>query len=275
MRIEVQKLKRPRISDRVQAAIEVASSRDPDIRELCDLVSADPVLSAHVVRYANAPLYRRRVEVTNVRNAVNLLGVKNVRLALYVVVLRAARVRSGMAHTLLWEHTSRIATLSRLIARHVASPLADDIELTALMHDIGAIVLADNFTEEYDHLMEGHFQGESLHRLEEVRFGCGHDVLLGELADELRLPGVTRRALERFHSRDPLFSRTEEWQTHAMVVALAHHLEQQVMEMVSRKVVEEIPEGVETLQTALGLSDDEMAGIVERFEELLETEEMV
>ncbi|MBD3671226.1 MAG: HDOD domain-containing protein, partial [Gammaproteobacteria bacterium] len=139
----------PDVSPSGLEVMEILRDESFDILKLSKAISHDPVLSSTVLKYANAPIYRNLVEVTNVRQAISILGSKNVRMAVVVATMRHFdREPSELAQTF-WDHSFDIATLCRLIARKVALRLVEDIELTGLLHEMGSLVLITNFKDQY------------------------------------------------------------------------------------------------------------------------------
>jgi HD-like signal output (HDOD) protein len=269
MAIDVASLKQPKVNEQCLKVLDLISSDDVEIKSLSNAISEDPVLSATLIRYANAPMYRRMIEVTNVVNAINLLGMKNVRLAVYVATMKAGSGVTTPAIDMLWQHSFSVSALSKMIAKKVYPRLADDIELTGLMHDMGALVLADNFPDEYEKLAaQAIAENIPFERAEQEFFGITHDDVLNALLDEIRLPEITRESLQGFHSREPLTDIKTVKDRHVTIVALAHLLEQDVYSATGHPV-EEIPESLDTLQMILGLSTDDVQNLVEDYETLL------
>ena len=60
--------------------LELCQREDVAISELADTLAADPALSLRLLKYANSPLVGVSKEVTSVRDAVVLLGIRSVRL---------------------------------------------------------------------------------------------------------------------------------------------------------------------------------------------------
>ena len=269
MSLDLSNLKQPTVFEQSKNILGMISAENVVVKKLAMAISEDPVLSATLIRYANAPLYRRRVEIRNVLNAVNLLGIKNVRLAVYVATMRSFSDMATDTHNMLWEHSFGVSALAKIIAKKTCPRQADDIELTALMHDMGSLVLSTNFPGEYDQLMKHSIEQQiPLHIVEKEMFGKTHDEILTLIADDIRLPDVTRQALSFFHEREPLSEVKTALHFHIAVVALAHHLEQSVYS-VKGHPVESIPESLDTLQLYLDLTSDDLQNIIEDYEHML------
>ena len=151
--ISVKDLKLPTISEHGKKALDIINSSNLNLTELESALSADPVLMAIILKYANSPMYRSRVEAKNLRQALNLLGIDIVKSAILICTMRSFTEPLNPAKELLWDNVIKLSAMSKLIARQVSRKLADEIELTAMMSEIGGLVLSSNFPEEYMDVM--------------------------------------------------------------------------------------------------------------------------
>lgn len=225
--IDITSLKLPAVSQHGLKVLDMVSGEDVQLLEIARIISQDPVLSGTVLKYANAPLYRRMVEVTNVRNAISMLGIKNVRLAVVVATMRSLATASNPVMERLWDHSFRIATLAKLLALRCCRALADDIELTALVHDLGALVLVTNYTDKYEKLLAQPGDIE-ITELERRTFGVTRGEVILTLAQGLRLPEVTYQALARFFGAHPGTAAHPLAEKHLQALIVAHHLERRL-----------------------------------------------
>lgn len=135
---------------RVEVALQVRRVLDdPDcsIEQLSKLVAADPLLSAKVVGLSNSVAYNPGGRAySDVRGALSRIGFNALRsLATAVVVrqmrespktpeLRAMSVR-------LWEHTTHVAALARVIAKHVTKQDPEVAFFAGIVHEVGSFFL--------------------------------------------------------------------------------------------------------------------------------------
>ena len=124
------------------AAIRINRAlNDPDcnFEMVIKFIQLEPLLSAKVVAIANSVVFNRSGKrITDVRSAVNLIGVRMVRnLATAVVVqqLAAAQVRSEMV-TQLWQHSAHVAALAQVIARRITKQDPDTAMFAGIIHEI-------------------------------------------------------------------------------------------------------------------------------------------
>jgi HD-like signal output (HDOD) protein len=268
MSSEFLELKMPDVSPVGLEVLNILEKEEFDILKLSKAISQDPVLSSTVLRYANAPIYRNLVEVTNVRQAISILGSKNVRMAVVVATMRHFDREPSPLAQVFWDHSFAIATLCKLIARKVAPRLVEDIELTGLLHEMGSLVLITNFKDQYQEVVDTSLkEGISLEEVEKRVFGVNHSELLTRLLDEMRLPEMTFYAIDGLAELDEVELLGRDVDVHMAVVALAHHLLNS-MPKAAQHPVEHMPDTLESLRDKLELSQEDIDKIRADFQEI-------
>lgn len=131
----------PRVAMRILAA-----ARDPDVRlaEVADVVTADPVITAKIMRTANSAAYARPGGCTTLRQALLLLGLDaTLVIALsFSLVMGLRRDRTeGLDHELYWRRSLLAATAARALGRALGRHDCEALFLAALLQDIGMLAL--------------------------------------------------------------------------------------------------------------------------------------
>lgn len=135
---------------RIRSAID-----DPDIHlaAAARLIQTEPLLAARCVAMANSVAYQRGgAVVTDVSTAVSRIGLRTIRSLVQGLIVhqiagapRSAAEKRFVDH--LWEHTAHVASLSRLIARHITRLDPETALFTGLVHDVGSFFLASRAAE--------------------------------------------------------------------------------------------------------------------------------
>lgn len=267
MSSEFFELKMPDVSPGGLAVMEMVSHENFDILKLSKAISQDPVLSSTVLKYANAPLYRSLVEVTNVRQAISILGLKNVRMAVVVATMRSFDKEPNELAQIFWNHSFAIASLCRLLAKKVVPQLAEDVELTGLLHEMGALVLITNFKQQYQQVVDTSLRdGIELEEVEKQVFGVNHNELLTRLLDDMRLPEMTYHAINGLADMDTIELLGRDVDYHMAIVALAHHILFS-LSGTEQHPVEHMPDDLATLSERLGLAQADVEKIIAEFEQ--------
>jgi len=276
MEIDIKKLKMPSISADGIEALNLIESDDYSMVELGKLISRDPTLSATLLKYANSPTYNPAVEITNVSRAVNVLGAKALRAAIMIASMRDDSTTANATSTYLSNHSQTIARIAKLLCKQFFPDLADDVELAALMHKMGALILAKNYPEEYKEIFTSVVEARgdlSLAQAEKEFFGICLDEVTSVFIDKLRLPETIKQVLADFHTREPLVNIKTTTQQKTALISLAIVIEQQINSYKTERLIEKTPESLDSLVTLLGLSIDDIENFLEDFDEMLAVEE--
>ncbi len=256
MRVEIHKLKLPKISHIGIQVLESLSKEDFNLNDVAELVLQDPALTGILIKYANSPLYRRYVEITNVRKAINLLGMKNVKLTVTVAAMRAFTMVPCKAIEAFWEHSFNISVASKLIGTKVSRALADDFEFTGIIHDLGPLTIAANYPREYDALLaKAEAEAMPVNVMEEKLFEFSRAEFIDWAETNLHLPPISMQALKLFHGIEVPAAKRETKLHHA-VLSLAHILDNELREEGGLRPLQMVREKKSALEALAGLADD-------------------
>lgn len=130
----------PEVALRIQAAME-----DPDISaaQLAETIASDAALSARLIKVANSAAFRGRTPADSLRAAVTRLGMSVVRrlttgLAMQQMFQATTDVTDRQLREV-WEHSTQVAAISQVLARHFTRLKPDEALLAGLVHDIGKL----------------------------------------------------------------------------------------------------------------------------------------
>ncbi|GAB4257334.1 MAG: HDOD domain-containing protein [Deferrisomatales bacterium] len=127
--------------------LEVTQDPDVSLAAVATLLERDPSMAANLLRVCNSPLYGLRAQVTSVRQAVSLLGLRKViqvaMTALSSGYLSPAQQGYALAAGELWRSSLSAAIAAELLAREVGYPRPSTAYTAGLLQDVGKIVLAD------------------------------------------------------------------------------------------------------------------------------------
>jgi putative nucleotidyltransferase with HDIG domain len=154
------------------------------------LISSDPALSARVLQYANSPLYGIANEIKNVRHALTMLGIDQLR-SLTATAASDVYLKGKLNVEELkrcWTHTLACAVLSEELARACRTQV-DEAYTSGLMHDIGRLSMVVAFPKEYVEAMR-HASAQCIDLIdyERDKFGIDHAEAGRLLAEKWRLP---------------------------------------------------------------------------------------
>lgn len=132
----------PEVTAQVRA---IAADPDATVEDLAQQLVRDAALTARLIRVANSPLLRGRMEVRTLPQAITRLGFYYVRdLVTALALEHAFEPRSPVTRQLQQRISRRskdVAAVSQVLARHCTGLAPEQALLAGLLHFIGALPL--------------------------------------------------------------------------------------------------------------------------------------
>lgn len=246
-----------------------AALKDPNLNvdQLAKLVGAEPLMSAKIIRMANSvAMNPSGREVGDVKTAIVRVGMEAVRTVSFAVameqLLKSKQMQpfEGLSKRL-WEHTSHVAALCRVLARKIAKINGDEAMFTGLVHDLGVFYLmsrAANFPELIADRAELHALLVGWHD------NIGHALLSALGSPEPVLLAVQEHETEReivavktlsdvVYVANKIANRTSSWREPEFDEAVDTSMLDTLFDADTLKeIIEESEEEVQSLKAALG-----------------------
>ncbi len=138
--------------------LELADQPNCSLVEVADVVSADPAISARILKFANsAQLAGGGPDVTTIRHAVMRLGLRAVKvtaLSFSLVTDKDQAKCPGFDHNLFWAHSLATATAARAIIDRNAPTTGDEAFIAGLLSRLGKLVFAVGCPVEYQAVLK-------------------------------------------------------------------------------------------------------------------------
>ena len=186
----------PTVYDRVRAQLE---SPEGSVVEVARLVSADPALTARLLRLVNSAMYGHRGEIDSVLRAVQILGLQQVHDLVLAMSLHAvfAGIRPAQLDmNRFWRNSVLCALASRTIAQHSSRPGQERMFVIGLLADIGHLVMFQTTPVLADEARQMTARtGEALHLAERRIIGCDYAEVGAALMDQWRVPSAFAGAI--------------------------------------------------------------------------------
>jgi HD-like signal output (HDOD) protein len=141
----------PDVAHRIQQAYH---KDDSDADQLAHILMTDPAISAKLIKVANSPVYSGLAATETLQQAIIRLGMDTT----YELVMayavnelfqaRTPRVERHMRE--LWEHSRKVAAISRVLAANSQLFDPEHAMLAGLVHDVGVIVILQYFQDYCD-----------------------------------------------------------------------------------------------------------------------------
>lgn len=161
------------------AVSKALRSPETSLNQIGDLVAQDMGMCAKVLQLVNSAFFGLACHVSSPHEAIAMIGFENLKaLVLSVEVFSAFAGEPMPELSFLWKHSMATACFAKAIAKVQKSPrgMIDDAFTAGLLHDVGRLVLASAFTDEYRKVLRRAEQpGHGLAACEAEAFGCGHN----------------------------------------------------------------------------------------------------
>ena len=127
---------------------DILANPNAVVDDLVKIIEADQGAAAMVLKLTNSAYYGLRGDVSSIRQAAVLLGFES--LGKFILMAGASTLLDkGLKGYLLesgslWDHSLKVAFLSKVLASRYDNALVNDAFLAGLIHDIGKIILDDH-----------------------------------------------------------------------------------------------------------------------------------
>jgi diguanylate cyclase (GGDEF)-like protein len=182
--------------------LELAQRDEVDISEIARTISKDPALSSKILRTVNSSFYGRAQSISQVSQALVILGLQSVKtLVLGFSLVSNLQQSKGFKHLDYWKRSIYAATAAKTLAARSHMVQVEECFLAALLQDLGMLVLDQVLQEEYAAIHEKTATHRDLTATEQLTLGMSHAEVSGLLADTWKLPPVL--SIPMRHHHDP------------------------------------------------------------------------
>lgn len=181
--------------------LDVVRKNEPSFQELARIISADPALTAKLLKVSNSAIYSLPNKINTIEMALSVLGVdvvKNIALSFVISKDLTGSSDSKFNFDLFWKRAVTAAVGAELLAKLLRIH-SKDVFVCALLQDIGVLLMylcrRDDFLRVLD---EREASSEPLHLIEKKVFGLDHQEIGAELLEDWGLSEAIFQPI-RFH----------------------------------------------------------------------------
>jgi putative nucleotidyltransferase with HDIG domain len=207
----------PLLPARMLEVLRIANDPSVSLVDIERCIGRDPAVAARVLTVANSSYYGCSRKIDSVRGAIALLGTRQIQnIAAALAIAPAFDSEHGPQ---LWMHAVAAALWSQRIVKALGLSNIEFLFTTALMHDIGLVMLLSRATELELQCIEIARGGvEGLADVERARLGCDHAELGARVCRAWNLPERVETLIAEHH--DP----GHELDAPRAILELADHL---------------------------------------------------
>ena len=167
--------------------LETLKKDDFSFSDVARVIQSDPALTAKVLKAANSDIYSMPDKTSSIERALAILGVhvvKNIALSFNLADEINLSPEHGFNINYFWKRSIIAAIGAELFSNHLEIK-DDDIFVTALLQDLGILILYSRYPDEFSRLIEEKNNTRiPFEILEKRTFGFTHQELCSEILKE-------------------------------------------------------------------------------------------
>jgi len=253
----------PSLSHVAMEILRLSRDEQASMDDLAKVIKTDPALTVKMLKVVNSSLFNLNREISSIKDAVNILGMRSVRvLALSFSLAESAKGDKGDVFDFeaYWRKSLSHAVAARLIGQAVSPRLAEEAFVAGLLADLGSVAAWRIAPELYDEvLVEWSRHERSLQEIETEKFGDHHAALSGKLLAQWGLPGTLCEAVRSHHG-----GAGADYSTLDRIVRSAADIADLFCHEIAAGELEAVKTGARALT---GIQEDELEEILERLDE--------
>lgn len=179
--------------------LEMSKRDDVSVDELTAVIQNDPVLTAKMLKMVNSSLFGVAREVSSIKRAVGLLGMRSVKvmaLSFSLVDTLNTDDQDGFDYAAYWRRALTTGVAARLIGRTIKPAVSEEAFVAGLLADIGMVAAWRCVPTVYREILDiWRATGQPLPQVERDKMGFTHAYLSGTLLETWGLPKVICEAI--------------------------------------------------------------------------------
>lgn len=203
-RIIAQAQRLPPFPDVVHKVMPLLRDMAP-VKQIEEVIKYEPVIAARVLSIARSPYYARLRKVESLRDAIVVLGQKQliqvVMTACSSQYFRGSMEGYDLREGELWEHAVGVALMTEILGERLSRQNVLTLYTAGLLHDIGKTVLHFYVKEEFERIIvEVKQNRKRFIDAERETLGIDHQQLGGLIAKKWNFPDAVVTGIRFHHS---------------------------------------------------------------------------
>ena len=180
----------------VEKILSMARKDNTSAKDLAETISRDQAISNKILRLSNSAYYGMMKEIDSIPRAITIIGFDEIiSLTIGMSVISAFNGGNGSGKNFnmkgMWIHSLGCAFAARKTAKKLEIREAEQIFISGLLHDMGKVIFALYFPDEYNTAFDYSKENEIyLYRSEKHILGIDHAALSGLLMERWNFPDI-------------------------------------------------------------------------------------
>ena len=182
---------------------ELIESQTASIKQIGEVISQDPNLSARLLKIVNSPYYHFSTRIDTISRAITVVGIRE--LSSLIIAISAVKTFSNIPNHLVnidtfWRHSIYTALIARALATRCDVLHPERLFVSGLLHDIGSLIIYNRVPDmARELLMQANGNEMTLYEKENNTIGLTHAYLGGRLLESWMLPKILRDSITYHH----------------------------------------------------------------------------
>ncbi len=215
---------------RPDIALEVmtlANETECPIQSLSEKIKQDPSLMANMLKMANSAYFGHMQEINSITDIIVRLGVDTIKMLAITSasagLLKSPQEAYNIEPGALWRHSYATALLASIIGRYGHCPSLSSLYTSALLHDIGKIILNRHLQTACLNRGE-EFKGGDIIQFEQTMLHTNHAKVAALLLRRWQLPEDIIAPVAYHHETNPKLDKA----LNCQIVYLANYLTESI-----------------------------------------------
>lgn len=217
----------PIVIEKLRQAIHNPNS---DAQKIATIIEDDPAIMARILKVVNSAFYASNQQITSVQHAVARIGMSALNnIALSTAVFSSFRGESSplFDKNEFWRHSISTGIAATVVYNRASKNIKhrfskDLLHLAGLLHDIGKVILAQYFNDEFMIALQASKDSNiPLFEAERQTIGANHCVIGTWLADRWRLDPSIQQTIQFHHQPDQAEEQHKEL---VQLIHIANHI---------------------------------------------------
>ena len=201
----------PSLPDAALKMLKLIKSKDTKIEQVEKILRYEPGLTANVLKLANSPFFGIPQKVSNVRQAVMLLGFKRITNLVISVCSNGLMEKELHGYRIppgdLWRHSIAVSHTAEAIAKYKKLDETTDIFTAALLHDLGKLALSKFLIKEFETIKVITSKGVPFEVAENMILGTDHAEIGSQILRQWHFPPSIVDIVRFHHNPDRINSQ--------------------------------------------------------------------
>lgn len=196
----------PSLPQIVTRTIELIQDSNSSAEELSKVISLDLGLTTKVLKLVNSAFYGFPKQISSVQHALMILGFTTIRgLVISSSVIRIFKKNSNFDEKIFnykkfWEHSLSCALFAKYINEYKGFDLEANLFASAILHDIGKVILEQYDYENYIEAYKKYVENENNFDIEEKFCGTNHAEIGYNITQKWNLPSQITETILYHHN---------------------------------------------------------------------------